>query len=729
VNRSHIWGDRAFKVLCEAAAVLIILIAFLLVAVLLWRSWLAIETFGGRFFIDMKWDPEPTHRKFGALAFVWGTVITSVIAMVIAVPLGVGTAVYLAEVASARVRQAGSFLVEMLAVIPSVVYGFWGLTVLSPFLQWLLDLTGGPNIGGVGILPAGLILAIMIVPYIASVSFDVIRAVPRSQREGALALGSTRWQTIWNVVLPYARPGIIGGCFLALGRALGETMAVTMLIGNKAYKLVGDQSVLDFSVFAQGNTIASVIANEFTEAGYDLYLSALVELGLVLMAVAVLFSAVARFLIARVARPQRLARPGSWWTSLAGLAVGLVPAWLGFRALSAPEPPPLLVGLKPAVFGALVVCVVLALGLLLWRVARCRADLNPLRTSFGPALCLGLLVGTAALLATMLRHGWMIDLRQEEGLEFSVGLTTFVVVLLLLQAGGELISLSLTRHRMDWLMTKVAGLCLAVTVGVLFLVVGYLVVQGATSLNLAFFTQLPRAVGQPGGGMANALVGSVMLVGMAALFAVPIGLLAAIYLAEYKSGWLGSTTRFIAEMLGAVPSIVIGLFGYYAVVFPLKTLTNNQVSFCAWAGAFALGVMMLPVVLRASEEALRLVPKSLREASHALGAGHRQTITRVLVPAALPAIITAIFLSIARVAGETAPLLLTAGWNSFWARSPNDFTPSLPYFIYSYAISSSDEWHRQAWAAALVLVVVVMALNFGVRMLAGKRVIQASHAD
>jgi phosphate transport system permease protein len=174
-------------------------------------------------------------------------------------------------------------------------------------------------------------------------------------------------------------------------------------------------------------------------------------------------------------------------------------------------------------------------------------------------------------------------------------------------------------------------------------------------------------------------------------------------------------------LLGGVPSIVIGIFAYTVVVLPMG-------HFSGWAGAFALGVMMLPIVMRASEEALKLVPESLRHASHALGASRWQMMVRVVVPAALPSIITAVFLSIARVAGETAPLLLTASGNSLWPQSPNDFTPSLPVIIFTYAVSPYDDWHRQAWAAALVLLTVVMVLNFGVRLAAGKRVLTASNA-
>ena len=230
-------------------------------------------------------------------------------------------------------------------------------------------------------------------------------------------------------------------------------------------------------------------------------------------------------------------------------------------------------------------------------------------------------------------------------------------------------------------------------------------------------------MGQTGGGVANGIYGSALMVGIATLFAVPLGLLAAIYLAEYRSGRFGAAVRFVAEMLGSVPSIVIGIFGYYVIV---KPVTQH---FSALAGGFALGVMMVPIILRASEEALKLVPRTLRNASLALGASQWQTTLRVTVPAALPAIITAIFLGIARVAGETAPLLLTASSNNFWPRSINDFTPSLPVYIFNYATGPYDDWHRMAWAAAFVLLAAVLLLNICVRLAAGKRVLQASEAD
>ena len=291
-RRLGTWVDGLFRLLCQAAAFLVVVLAVLVTAVLVWKSWLAIRTIGISFLTSMTWDPEPSHRRFGALAFVYGTVATSVIAMVIAVPLGVGTATCLSEVAPGWLRRVCSPLVEMLAAVPSVVYGFWGLFVVAPALQRLITGLGGPNQGGVGILSAGFVLSIMVVPYVATVSFDALRAVPRSQRDAGLALGATRWQTIRSLVLPYAWPGMLGGCFIALGRALGETMAVTMLIGNRPD--------ISLSLFAMGNSIASVIANEFTEATYDLYLSALVELGLVLLLVSMAMNSLARLFIWRV---------------------------------------------------------------------------------------------------------------------------------------------------------------------------------------------------------------------------------------------------------------------------------------------------------------------------------------------------------------------------------------------------------------------------------------------
>ncbi len=281
-------------------------------------------------------------------------------------------------------------------------------------------------------------------------------------------------------------------------------------------------------------------------------------------------------------------------------------------------------------------------------------------------------------------------------------------------------------------MTGVLGLCLLITCGPLFLILGYITLRGLGALDLDFFLSLPRPRGDAAGvgGLANALAGSGILVGLASLFALPLGLLAAIFLAEYRTSRLAPVVRFFGELLAGVPSIVIGTFVYALVRWFIEhDYLSPRRQFSGWAGAFALGVMMLPIVLRASEEAIKLVPQSLRNASHALGAFHWQTVLRVSVPAALPAIITAAFLAIARIAGETAPLLLTVFGDEHLVLSPAEPMGALPLYIYNYSRSGYAPFEEKAWAAALVLLAFVMLLNVGVRIATGKRVVLAGRAE
>jgi phosphate transport system permease protein len=242
------------------------------------------------------------------------------------------------------------------------------------------------------------------------------------------------------------------------------------------------------------------------------------------------------------------------------------------------------------------------------------------------------------------------------------------------------------------------------TLSVLFFLLGYLAWQGASSLSLSFFTNLPTPVGEPGGGMANAIVGSLKLLLCAALVGTPIGFLGGIYLAEYGRGSLAASVRFAADVLNGVPSIVLGVTVYGLIVLPAG-------HFSTLAGGVALGLIMIPVTLRATEEFLRLVPDSLREASLALGAPQWVTIVRVVIPAGMRGIVAGILLSLARVAGETAPLLFTAFGNRYWSDGWLAPTASLPVMIYTYAIAPYDDWHRQAWAAALTLLAMVLGVN------------------
>ena len=441
-------GDIIFRWLCQSAGNFVLAVAATLVAVLVYKAWPVLSNPGKyQLLTSTKWYPD--GDQYGALVFVYGTVVTSLIAMLVAVPLGVGAAAYLSELAPPRLRKVCAFLLEMLAAIPSVVYGFWGIEFLAKQgLAPVFDAMGLPNVAaGQGILAAGLVLSVMILPYITAVSFDVMQAVPRSQREGALSLGSTRWQTIWRVVLPYARPGILAACFLALGRAIGETMAVTMVIANSQY--------FDFRINGTGDTIPSVIAKELFEASGDKQSA----------------------LIARRSAAPRHHAGDERLGAVAG-AVGIQTA--------GPQ----------------------------WTPGR-----SGRRRATHPATIPGRSTGQPTVRGAFGSR----------------------------DAGG-------------------AGGCQLLTVIPLFLILGYITVRGAGGVNWDFFTKLPN--GRDGRGLANALYGSVMLVGIATAFAVPVGILAAVFLAEYRNNRLVAPIRFVAELLGGVPSIVIGIFGYALVCLP-----------------------------------------------------------------------------------------------------------------------------------------------------------------
>jgi len=301
-------GDRILRGVVRAAALSLVVLVVALAAEMVFRAGPSVRAFGLQFLYTSVWDP--VAERFGAVPFIYGTLVSSLLAMVIAVPLGLGAAIYLAELAPQWIRAPVAFLVELVAAIPSVVYGLWGIFVLAPLLRVWVQPALGQTLGflplfqgppyGVGMLAAGIILAIMTVPFITAVGREVLLAVPNTQREAALALGATRWETTRIAVLRYGRSGLIGAILLGLGRALGETMAVTMVIGNRPEVAI--------SLFAPGYTMASVIANEFTEATSDLYLSALVQIGLLLFVVTVAVNALARLLVWSVGGTIKAAR-------------------------------------------------------------------------------------------------------------------------------------------------------------------------------------------------------------------------------------------------------------------------------------------------------------------------------------------------------------------------------------------------------------------------------------
>jgi len=295
-------GDQIAHVITFLFAATIFIITALLFYELYTGALLTRQKFGWNFLSGTTWDP--VALEFGALPFIYGTLVTSALALIIGVPLGVGAAIFLAELAPNRISNGLAFIIELLAAVPSVIYGLLAIFTLVPFLRDYVAPVVQSTLGflpffqgqsyGVSLLAGGSILAIMVLPFIISISREVLLAVPREQREASLALGATQWETTWNVVVPYAKAGIIGSIFLALARALGETMAVTMVIGN--------DPKINLSLFAPGYSIAAAIANEFTEATGDMHISALIELGFVLFCITIAVNAVARLLILTTTR-------------------------------------------------------------------------------------------------------------------------------------------------------------------------------------------------------------------------------------------------------------------------------------------------------------------------------------------------------------------------------------------------------------------------------------------
>lgn len=299
-------GDNLFYFVCFTFSLSFLALIFLLVFKLTQGSWLSIVHFRFSFLIGKVWDP--VHRVFGVLPLIYGTAVSSFLALLLAVPVSLGTAIFLSEFAPVRLREPVTRLIELIAAIPSVILGFWGLLVLAPFLRntvepWLgrhfgfLPLFQGPPLG-IGMLNAGLMLALMLLPIITALSREAVQQVPGHLKEAMLALGATRWEVIWNVVLPCARSGIIAAVILGLGRALGETMVVAMVLGNRPQ--------IKASLFAPAATLTSVPINEFAEADYPLYTSAIIEAGLVLLIITLFINIFARFLIARAGTRGRV---------------------------------------------------------------------------------------------------------------------------------------------------------------------------------------------------------------------------------------------------------------------------------------------------------------------------------------------------------------------------------------------------------------------------------------
>ena len=569
------------------------------------------------FVLGETWDPTFDPPAFGILPLIVGTLLVTAGAMAIAVPLSIATAIYLSELAPHRVKALVKPAVELLAGIPSVVYGFFGLVVLVEWLRVTFDAPSGESM-----LAGSILLGIMALPTIISVAEDAIASVPREFREGSLALGATRWQTIRQVVVPAALSGITAAIILGMGRAIGETMAVLMVTGNAAIIPSPITNVL-----SPVRTLTGTLGIEMGEVAIgSLHYHALFAVASILLVITLAVNLGASVILKRL---------NAWTAGRAGRSV-LGP--IASHPVAKAAPPTL---------AALVVAAVIG--------------------SMG-----GLYFAGAAILV--------------------MGVVAFAVSRLPRQRSQQLAFL---------LLYAAVGTVLLVLAIILFDIVS----KGLPAISWEFLTSSPRDLGREGG-IFPAIIGTLCLVAGSIAFALPFGVGAAIYLVEYqRDNPLTRAIRTGVDLLNGTPSIVFGLFGFAFLVLFLGLGVSML------AGQITLGLMVLPTIIRTTEEALKNVPQSLREGSLALGATRWQTIGRVVLPPAAPGIITGTILSIGRAAGETAPILFTAVVFSqrYLPDSVLDPVMALPYHLFILATNVPGS-ETNKYGTALVLILLVVAI-------------------
>jgi phosphate transport system permease protein len=579
----------------------------------------------GAFLTGAEWDPTGIPPVYGTLALTVGTILVTLGAMVIAIPLSLGCAIFTAEIASPRVEGVLKPAIELLAGIPSVVYGFFGLVILTEALRVTFDLASGLTW-----LAGSVLLAIMTLPTITSVSEDALRAVPRELREGSLALGATKWQTVSRVVVPSALSGITAAVILGIGRAVGETMAVLMVCGNAA---VIPEPI--WNVFSPIRTLTATLGIETGEVatGSDHY-AALFGVALLLLVITLIVNLAATWIIGRI--------QGGQVPAAARQEGGRVPAWrraAGGVATKARRP-------------------------------------------------LGILLGCLALLAVDLALGHVA----------AMAIPGLIGAYYLIRPR---ISPGIT-ERVAFALMAAATIIVIIVLGI---ILWDIIANGLPAISWEFLTGFPRNLGRSGG-IYPAIVGTLYLVAGAMILALPIGICAAIYLVEFtRGGRFIKLIRAGVDLLNGTPSIVFGLFGFAFLVIALGLGVSLL------AGQITLALMVLPTIIRTTEEALKSVPQGLREGSLALGASRWQTVSRVVVPPAMPGVLTGAILAVGRAAGETAPIMFTAVVFSqrFLPSSLLDPVMALPYHLYILATNVPGATTNQ-YGTALVLLVMVVGI-------------------
>jgi phosphate transport system permease protein len=612
---------RSIWFFCAIFAVIAILFIILF---LFWDGYpIFVEVGVWDFITGMTWNPTGNPPMYGIFPLITGTVLVTIGAMAISIPLGIGSALYISELAPPRVKAVVKPAIELLAGIPSVVFGFFGLVVLTSWIQVTFDVPTGQTW-----LAGSILLGIMALPTIISVSEDAISCVPREFREGSLAVGANHWQTISRVIVPGALSGITAAIILGMGRALGETMAVLMVTGNAA---IIPSPI--WNVLSPIRTLTGTLGIEMGEVAVgSMHFHALFGVAVVLLVITLAVNLLAKIILGRIREHQMPS--GKKKKNFLSCALERS-GWMGGMRNAAP-----------------------------W---------------IGAVLLTGLIFlfsGAGAAVLTLGVMGGVIATRTR--------LTSRI---------GEKIAFALI------------ALSIVVVLVVLGIILWDIVSKGIGYITWDFLTQSPRDLGRAGG-IFPALVGTLYLVIGAIAIALPLGMGAAVYLTEYtREGKITRIIRTGADLLNGTPSIVFGLFGFAFLVLYL----NFGVSLIA--GQITLALMVLPTIIRTTEEALKTVPHSIREGSLALGATKWQTIRRVVIPPAMPGVITGAILSIGRAAGETAPILFTAVVFSQRFLPDSLFEPvmALPYHLYILATNVPGAQGNQ-YATALVLLMLVIAI-------------------
>lgn len=623
VTRATRLKELALKNLFLTCACVAVLAVILIFVFTFWKAIPVITDIGLGEFFGLTWAP--TEGRYGILALLAGSGIVTVGSLAIGVPLAVGCAVFLTEIAGKRLAGIVSTAVDLLAGVPSVVYGFFGLVILRPLVA---GLTGGL---GFGALTVWLVLAIMIVPTITTLTMDALRSIPMGIREASFAMGATRWQTIYKVVLPAAKMGIVNAVVLGMGRAIGETMAVLMVVGNAP--------VIPGGIASPLSTITSQIA---LDMGYSsgLHRSALFGMGVVLFIISASLVGIVR----AVSSARESGRGHSRRRRAKAADRAVVAGGVNFDHAEAPAEH------APA-------------------QTLTADDVTPVTGAVTEAR-----EGSRARIKRLLAEG--------------------------AKGGGN-------KNRTNALMLGVFRAAGIVTAAVLVVIIAFVAVNGLPVMSLDFIFGWPEGVNAEGG-IFPTIVSTLYVTALAMLICTPIAVLAAVYLAEYaKQGRLVTYIRYAADTLSSVPSIVMGLFGYAMFVeamgFGLSMLS----------AALALALMMMPIVMRTTEEAIRAVPRYIRWGAYGLGATKWQVVSKIVLPSAFPRIATGIVLAIGRAIGETAVVLYTMGQAINLPLTPLD--SGRPMTIHLYQLANEGINMQAAYGTALLLMLMILAFNLFAR--------------